>query len=107
MAEFAKLGEVGYEVTIVSSIREGSDEARKKDPDLVLLDGRLVKVNNYDGFYQLKLEFPLSHIPTIMWVAQEELEEFQKKLDGFDSYCFKPFNYIDLLGHIRMVLQRN
>jgi DNA-binding response OmpR family regulator len=106
-AEFVKLGEVGYEVTTVSSIKEGSDEARKENPDLVLLDGMLVKVNNYDGFYQLKLEFPLRHIPTIIWVTKEELEEFQKKLDGFDSYCLKPFNYIDLLGHIRMVLQRN
>ena len=94
-------------MTIVSSIKEGSEEARKENPDLVLLDGMLVKVNNYDGFYQLKLEFPLSHIPTVIWVTKEELEEFQKKLDGFDSYCLKPFNYIDLLGHIRMVLQRD
>jgi DNA-binding response OmpR family regulator len=104
--QFARLGEVGYEVTIVSSIQEGADEARKENPDLVFLDGMLVKANNYDGFYQLKLEFPLNHIPTIIWVTKEELEEFQKKIDGFDSYCLKPFKYIDLLGHIRMALQK-
>ncbi len=55
MAEFVKLVEMGYEVTIVSSIREGSDEVKKEKPDVIFLDGALVKANNYDGFYQLKL----------------------------------------------------
>jgi DNA-binding response OmpR family regulator len=107
IVESVKLGEMGYEVTIVSSIQEGSEEAKKEKPDVILLDGMLVKANNYDGFYQLKLEFALSKIPIIISVTQEELEEFQKKLEGFNSYCLKPFNYIDLLGHIRVALQKN
>jgi len=107
IAESVKLGEMGYEVTIVSTIQEGSEEAKKEKPDAILLDGMLVKANNYDGFYQLKLEFALSKIPIIISVTQEELKEFQKKLEGFNSYCLKPFNYIDLLGHIRVALQKN
>ena len=70
---------MGYEVTIVSSIKEGSDEAKKENPDLVILDGTVVKVNNYDGFYQLKLEFPLSHIPTIIWVTRGGTGGISKK----------------------------
>ena len=107
IAESMKLGEMGYEVTIVSTLQEGSEEAKKEKPDVILLDGMLVKANNYDGFYQLKLEFALSKIPIIISVSKEELEEFQKKLEGFDSYCLKPLNYIDLLGHIRVALQKN
>jgi DNA-binding response OmpR family regulator len=107
IAESVKLGEMGYEVTIVSSIKEGSDEAEKEKPDVILLDGMLVKANNYDGFYQLKLEFALSKVPIIISVTKGELEEFQKKLGGFSRYCLKPFNYIDLLGHIRVALQKN
>jgi DNA-binding response OmpR family regulator len=107
MAEFVKLVEMGYEVTIVSSIREGSDEVKKEKPDVIFLDGTLVKANNYDGFYQLKLEFASSKTPMMISVTKEELEEFQKKIEGFSGYCLKPLNYIDLLGHIRVALQKN
>ncbi len=107
MAEFVKLVEMGYEVTIVSSIKEGSEEAKKDKPDVIFLDGTLVKANNYDGFYQLKLEFVRSETPMMISVTREELVEFQKKIEGFSSYCLKPFNYIDLLGHIRVALQKN
>ena len=107
IAEFVKLGEMGYEITIVSSIKEASDVAKKERPDLILLDGVLAKANNYDGFYQLKLEFASSKIPIIISTIRVELEEFQKKLEGFNSYCLKPFNYTDLLGRIRVALQKN
>lgn len=107
IAEFVKLCVMGYEITMVSSIKEGSDEAKRERPDLILLDGTLVKANNYDGFYQLKLEFALSNIPIIISTTKEELEEFQKKLEGFNSFCLKPFNYTDLLGRIRVALQKN
>jgi len=107
MAEFAKLVEMGYEVTIVSSIREGSDEAKREKPDAIFLDGTLVKANNYDGFYQLKLAFDSSNTPIMISVTKEELEEFQKRIEGFSDYYLKPFNYIDLLGYIRVALQKN
>jgi DNA-binding response OmpR family regulator len=107
MAEFVKLVEMGYEVTIVSSIKEGSEEAKKDKPDVIFLDGTLVKANNFDGFYQLKLEFVRRETPVMISVTREELVEFQEKIKGFSSYCLKPFNYIDLLGHIRMALQKN
>jgi len=107
MAEFVKLVEMGYDVTIVSSITEGSDEAKKEKPDVIFLDGTLVKANNYDGFYQLKLEFASSKTPMMISVTKEELEEFQKKIEGFSGYCLKPLNYIDLLGHIRVALQKD
>jgi len=107
IAEFVKLVEMGYEVTIVSSIKEGSDEAKKEKPDAIFLDGSLVKANDYDGFYQLKLEFASSKTPIIISVSKGELEEFQKRIGSFSSYCVKPFNYIDLLGLIRVALQKN
>jgi two-component system response regulator VicR len=106
-AEFVKLGEMGYEVTIVSSIIEGLDEAKKEKPDVILLDGVLVKANNYDGFHQIKLESTLTQIPMILFVNQGELEEFQKRIGSLSGYCLKPFNTVDLLGHIRMALQKN
>jgi len=107
LAEFVKLVEMGYEVSIVSSIKEGSEEVKKEKPDIIFLDGSLIKADNYDGFYQLKLEFASSEPPMIISVTKEDLEEFKKKLGGFSIFCLKPFNYIDLLGHIRVALQKN
>jgi DNA-binding response OmpR family regulator len=107
IAEFVKLVEMGYEVSIVSSIKEGSEEAKNEKPDVIFLDGSLVKANNYDGFYQLKLEFASSKTPFVISVTQGELGEFQTKIGSFSRYCLKPFTYIDLLGHIRVALQKN
>ncbi len=107
LAEFVKLVEMGYEVSIVSSIKEGSEEAKNEKPDVIFLDGSLVKANDYDGFYQLRLEFASSKTPIVISVAQGELGEFQKRIGSFSRYCVKPFNYIDLLGHIRVALQKN
>ena len=94
-------------MTIVSSIKEGSDEAKKEKPDAIFLDGSLVKANDYDGFYQLKLEFASIKTPMIISATKGELEAFQKKTGSFSRYCVKPFNYVDLLGHIRVALQKN
>ena len=103
--EFESIAEMGYEVSIVSSIKEGADQAKKVKPDLLLVDGTLIQTNHFDGFYQLKLEFALDQIPVIISVTKNELDEFQKALGGFSRYCFKPINTIDLLGDIRMALQ--
>jgi len=107
IAEFVKLLDMGYEVTIVSSIKEGSEEVKKEKPDAIFLDGSLIKANDYDGFYQLKLEFASVKTPVILSVTKEELEEFQKRIGTSSSYCLKPFNYVDLLGVIRVALQKN
>jgi DNA-binding response OmpR family regulator len=103
--EFEKIAETGYEVSIVPSIKEGAHQAKKAKPDVLLVDGALIQTNHFDGFYQLKLEFALDEIPVIISVMKNELAEFQKALGGFSRYCFKPINYIDLLGDIRMALQ--
>ncbi len=104
-AEFERIAETGYDVSIVSSIKEGAGQAKKVKPDLLLVDGTLVQTNHFDGFYQLKLEFALDEIPVLISVTKNELDEFQKALGGFSHYCFKPIDYIDLLGDIRMALQ--
>ena len=106
VTEFAKLREMGYEVTVVLSIQEGSDEARKEMPDVIVLDGMVVKANHYDGYYRLKLEFPLSNTPLILLVSQEEKVEFQRRIEGLGAYCLKPINFIDLLGHVRMAIHK-
>lgn len=106
VTEFARLREMGYEVTVVLNIQEGSDEARKEMPDVIILDGTVVKANHYDGYYRLKLEFPLNSTPLILLVSQEEKTDFEKRIEGFGAYCLKPFNFIDLLGHIRMAIHK-
>jgi hypothetical protein len=73
---------------------------------VIILDGTVVKANHYDGYYRLKLEFPLSSTPLILLVSQEEKTEFEKRIEGFGAYCLKPFNTIDLLGHIRMAIHK-
>ncbi len=107
MVETVKLREVGYEVTAVSSIKEGAGEAASQRPDVILVDGMLIKADHYDGFYQFKLEFALNRIPVILLATQGEAEEFQSRLDGFARYCLKPLHTFDLLGLIRMALQKN
>jgi two-component system, OmpR family, alkaline phosphatase synthesis response regulator PhoP len=105
-AEFEKIAETGYEVSLMTSIKDGADQAKKEKPDLLLVDGGLIETNHFDGFSQLKMAFALDEIPLMISVTETELARFQEALGQGCRYCLKPIRHIDFLGDIRMALQK-
>lgn len=95
----------GYETLVAHDGMEGLDKARKENPDLILLDLMLPKMDGYKVCALLKRDKNYSKIPVIMLTART-LEK-QQKLGielGADAYITKPFQYEVVLAKIKELL---
>lgn len=96
----------GYEVHTASNGAEGLKMIMNEEPDLVILDVMMPRV---DGFETLRrLREGGSQIPVLMLTAKDEVENRVKGLDtGADDYLVKPFALEELLARVRALLRRN
>lgn len=95
----------GYEVFLAKNGVEGLDKAREINPDLVLLDCMLPKLEGEEVCKALRTDG--NNVPIIMLTAKDSLEDKVKSLDnGADDYLTKPFATEELLARIRAVLRR-
>ncbi len=81
--------------------------ARKKIPDLILLDLMLPEKDGYGVFRDLKSDHRTHNIPVIMLTARGKLDERIMGLAlGADDYVSKPFSPKELMLRIKSVLRR-
>ncbi len=79
--------------------------AREMDPDLILLDLMLPRVDGLDVCRELR---KTSQVPIIMVTARGEETDRVIGLElGADDYLTKPFSMRELLARIKAVLRRN
>ncbi len=94
----------GYETVTVYDGEAALLSAKTDDPDLILLDVMLPKV---DGFTVCKKVRETSNVPIIFLTAKEE--EVDKVLGlglGADDYMTKPFGMRELIARVRANLRR-
>jgi two-component system response regulator VicR len=94
----------GFEVLTAYDGEEAVNKARTSDPDMILLDVMLPKI---DGFTVCKQVRETSTVPIIMLTAKEE--EVDKVLGlelGADDYMTKPFGMRELLARIKANIRR-
>jgi DNA-binding response OmpR family regulator len=102
-----RLESVGYEVITAQDGAEGLDKARYLNPDLILLDVILPKMDGYEVCKQLKRDESLRHIPVLMLTGRsEEGDIHQGMITGADGYVTKPFQHEYLLSRIAEALDR-
>lgn len=100
----AKLKASGYEVVIARDGVEALEQAQAQEPDLVLLD---VLMPRMDGFETLKHLRRFSSVPVIMLSAKGADVDRIKGLDlGADDYLSKPFNPDELVARVEAVKRR-
>lgn len=98
----------GYEVIQANNGKEGLDLATKENPDLILLDLLLPKIDGLGVCLQLKQNPKTSAIPIIMLTAKkEEIDKVVGLELGADDYLTKPFGQRELLARIKAVLRRS
>lgn len=98
----------GYEVIQATNGKEGLDLATKENPDLILLDLLLPKIDGLGVCLQLKQNPKTSAIPIIMLTAKkEEIDKVVGLELGADDYLTKPFGQRELLARIKAVLRRS
>ncbi len=98
----------GYNVIKAPCGNEGIELARKKEPDLVLLDIMLPDIDGLNVCRVLKREDSTKNIPIIMLTAKSEDSDVISGLElGAEDYITKPFSPRVLLARLRAVLRRN
>ena len=80
--------------------------AREQDPDLILLDVMLPKMNGFDICAALRAEG--NTVPIIMLTAREEETDKVFGLEtGADDYMTKPFSMRELMARVKANIRRS
>ncbi len=98
------LVEVGYEVAVAHSSREGVQQARRVKPALVVVDRLL---DNQSGLSVCQDLRALGLCcPILLFMARDTLEDRIACLEaGADDYCLKPYRSETFLGILQIYLQ--
>ena len=98
------LSEQGFRVVTAADGQEALYSARHEQPNLILLDIMMPKMDGYQFLRQYRQE---RQTPVIIITAREEETDAVLGLDlGADDYVVKPFRMRELLARIRAVLRR-
>jgi len=99
-----KLKASGYEVLTASNGLEGLEQAQAQEPDLIVLDLLMPKM---DGLEMLKSLRSFSAVPVIILTAKGADTDRIKGLKlGADDYLPKPFNPDELVARIEAIRRR-
>ena len=95
----------GYDTLEALDGELGLELARTKDPDLILLDVMLPKMNGFEICQNLRDAG--STVPIIMLTAREEETDKVFGLEaGADDYMTKPFSMRELMARVRANIRR-
>ncbi len=98
------LNEQGFRVLTASDGQSALYMARHEQPDLILLDIMMPKMDGYQFLRQFRQE---RQTPVIIITAREEETDAVLGLDmGADDYVIKPFRMRELVARIRAILRR-
>ena len=92
----------GYQVLVSYNGEDALNKARKENPDLILLDLMLPKLDGYKVCRLLKFDERYKHIPIFMLTAKtQEKDKILGKETGADAYITKPFDVDELVERIK------
>jgi len=97
-----RLESAGYEVIPAYDGYEGLVKAREQNPDLIILDVMLPKMNGYKVSRLLKFDRRYQHIPIVMLTSRAKRSDAEIGYrTGADEYLFKPYDPKRLLALVR------
>ena len=94
----------GYKVILAANGEEALQLFQKEQPNLVILDIMLPKIDGYQVCSEIRKE---SSVPIIMLTALGDISDRVMGLElGADDYVMKPFSPKELEARVRAVLRR-
>jgi len=97
----------GYEVLEAPDGAAALELIRSRTPDLLVLDYMMPHLTGPQVCERLKQDTLLRHVPIIMLTGKSEVQD---KVDGItagaDDYVVKPFEPLELLARVHMVIRR-
>jgi adenylate cyclase len=101
-----RLNSQGYEVITAVDGEDALAKVRESEPDLVLLDIMMPKLDGISVVKQLKQDSRLRFIPIILVTAKADTRDLVIGLEaGGDDYLSKPFEHAALLARVRSMLR--
>ncbi|MBW1719015.1 MAG: response regulator [Deltaproteobacteria bacterium] len=95
----------GYDTAEAYDGEEGLERFAEYEPDLVVLDIMMPKLDGFEVCKRLKEDESTRQIPVLMLTAKGDVDSTCKGLDvGGDDYLAKPFDYKELVARIRSLL---
>lgn len=96
----------GYHVLVSYNGEDALNQARKENPDLILLDLMLPKLDGYKVCRLLKFDDRYKHIPILMLTAKTQEKDKALGMEtGANEYITKPFDMDHLLKRVKTYLK--
>ena len=100
------LKQKGYECIFANDGEEGLKLAKEEEPDLIILDVMMPKINGYKICRLLKYDARYKKIPIIMITARgQEQDKAIGEETGADEYITKPFEFSTVIEKIEKYLK--
>jgi adenylate cyclase len=101
-----RLNAQGYEVITAVDGEDALRRAREIEPDLVLLDIMMPRLDGISVLKELKRDTALAFIPVILVTAKADTRDIVNGLEaGGDDYLAKPFEQAALVARVRSMLR--
>ena len=95
----------GYEIAKASNGEEALAQVQAFNPELVLLDVMMPKLDGREVCRRIKADPATKHIPVIFLSARAQDMDVTSGLDlGASAYVTKPFDPVDLIETVEKVL---
>jgi len=97
----------GYQVVEALNGDEAVRLAESEQPDLILLDVRMPRMNGYEACALLKSQESTREIPVVFLSARGQETEIKQGLElGAEEYILKPFAPDELYERVGSILER-
>jgi DNA-binding response OmpR family regulator len=97
----------GYEVITANDGEAGLQKAKTENPDLIMLDVMMPKMDGYKVCGLLKNDTRYSKIPVVLFTARAQQGDKEVGTEvGADAYITKPFEPPVLLAKIKELLDK-
>jgi len=98
----------GHEVITANDGQEGLEKAKSENPELIMCDVMMPKMDGYKVCGLLKNDSRYSKIPIILFTARAQKEDTELGQEvGADAYVTKPFEPPVLLAKIDELLKKS
>jgi twitching motility two-component system response regulator PilH len=96
----------GLTVTVASDGVEAIEQFEQHNPDIVVLDIVMPRMNGYEVCRRIKSDPKTQNIPVVMCSSKgEEFDRYWGMKQGADAYIAKPFEPVELIGTVKQLLR--
>ena len=100
-----RLSRAGHEVKVATNGLAGVDWAKTLQPDLIVMDLDLPRLNGWEATRRLKNQPETKHIPIIILSSHSDQSSLDRALAaGCDAYHTKPADFHQLVEEIQTLL---